>query len=185
MHPPDRHDHPGRGRAALGSLLFLLVAPGVVAGIVPWWLTGWRPAWAVPLPAFATGGAIIAIGVGVLLHAFARFVAEGLGTPAPVAPTRHLVIGGLYRYVRNPMYLAVAATITGQAIILGRPGLLLYAMTFGVVVGPFVRVYEEPALARRFGADYDTYRHAGAALAAPSHTVVADDASLRGTTARA
>jgi len=149
-----------RAQAAAGSLLFLAVAPGVVAGLLPWWLTGWEPAGSVPPAVVAIGVALTAAGVAVLLHAFARFVVEGLGTPAPVAPTRHLVVGGLYRYVRNPMYLAVAATIAGQALILGRPGLLLYALAFGVTVAAFVHLYEEPVLARRFGAEYDAYRHA-------------------------
>jgi len=103
---------------------------------------------------------LTAAGVGVLLHAFGRFVVEGLGTPAPVAPTQHLVVGGLYRHVRNPMYLAVAATIVGQALILGRPALLLYALAFGAAVWAFVRFYEEPTLARRYGAQYDAYRRA-------------------------
>ena len=149
-----------RLKAALGSLLFLAVAPGVVAGLVPWWLTGWRSAHAVAPPVAAAGVALVAVGAGALLHAFARFVAEGLGTPAPVAPTQQLVVGGLYRYVRNPMYLAVAATIVGQAMILGRPGLLVYALAFGVAVGAFVHLYEEPTLARRYGEQYEAYRRA-------------------------
>jgi protein-S-isoprenylcysteine O-methyltransferase Ste14 len=114
----------------------------------------------VPVPVAAAGFLLVAAGVAVLLHAFARFVIEGLGTPAPVAPPQRLVVGGLYRYVRNPMYVAVAATIVGQAAILGRPGLLLYAAAFGAAVGAFARFYEEPMLARRFGADYDAYRGA-------------------------
>ena len=149
-----------RLKAALGSLLFLAVAPGVVAGLVPWWLTGWDSPDPVPPLVVAAGAVLVAAGGAVLLHAFARFVAEGLGTPAPVAPTERLVVGGLYRYVRNPMYLAVAATIVGQALILGRPGLLLYALAFGAAVAAFVRFYEEPTLARRFDADYDAYRRA-------------------------
>jgi protein-S-isoprenylcysteine O-methyltransferase Ste14 len=147
-------------KPALGSLLFLAVAPGVVAGLVPWWLTGWDAAGGVPRPVAAAGAALVAAGVLVLLHAFARFVVEGVGTPAPVAPTRHLVVGGLYRYVRNPMYLAVAATIVGQALILGRPVLLLYAAVFGVVVAAFVHFYEEPTLTRQFGDEYEAYRAA-------------------------
>ena len=87
-----------------------------------------------------------------------RFVVEGLGTPAPVAPTEKLVVGGLYRYVRNPMYLAVAATIVGQALVLGRPVLFLYAAVFGAVVWAFVHWYEEPTLRRQFGDEYDAYR---------------------------
>jgi protein-S-isoprenylcysteine O-methyltransferase Ste14 len=147
-----------RGRAAAGSVVFLAVAPGVVAGVMPFWLTdGWHstgPALSWKL----LGGVLIAAGVAVLLHAFARFVIEGIGTPAPVAPTRRLVVGGLYRYLRNPMYVAVAATIVGQAALLGRPALLLYAALFMAAVAAFVYAYEQPVLAEQFGADYERYR---------------------------
>jgi protein-S-isoprenylcysteine O-methyltransferase Ste14 len=146
-----------RARAAAGSLLFLLIAPGVVAGLIPWLLTGWDST-DPPLAVAILGVALIAAGVAVLLHAFARFVVEGIGTPAPVAPTEHLVVGGLYRYVRNPMYVAVAATIIGQAALLGRPGLLLYALAFMAAVAAFVHLYEEPVLSERFGAEYEAYR---------------------------
>lgn len=140
--------------------MFLVVVPGVVAGLVPWLLTDWAAAGDVPAVSTAVGGLLLAAGSAVLLHAFARFVTEGIGTPAPVAPTEHLVIGGFYRYVRNPMYLAVGATIVGQALLLGRSVLLLYALAFAAVVAAFVRSYEEPTLARRFGAEYDAYRRA-------------------------
>jgi protein-S-isoprenylcysteine O-methyltransferase Ste14 len=101
---------------------------------------------------------LLAAGVAILLHAFLRFVVEGIGTPAPVAPTQRLVVGGLYRYVRNPMYLAVAAAIVGQGLVLGRLVLLLYAAGFIVVVAAFVRWYEEPTLSRQFGDQYEEYR---------------------------
>ena len=150
-----------RARAAAGSLAFLLVAPGVVAGLVPWLITRWEVdeelAW---LPLQVLGGLLIAAGVAVLLHAFARFVVEGLGTPAPVAPTEKLVVGGLYRHVRNPMYVAVASTIVGQALVLGRPVLLAYAALFMATVAAFVHLYEEPTLTRQFGDDYTRYRRA-------------------------
>jgi protein-S-isoprenylcysteine O-methyltransferase Ste14 len=153
-----------RATAAAGSAVFFVLTPGVVAGLVPWWLTGWRvrqpaPAW-VWWPARVVGGVLVAAGVAVLLHAFARFVTEGIGTPAPVAPTRHLVVGGLYRYVRNPMYLAVVATIVGEALVLGQPGLLLYAAAVAIATGTFAHLYEEPALAGQFGAQYEAYRRA-------------------------
>jgi protein-S-isoprenylcysteine O-methyltransferase Ste14 len=151
-----------KARAAVGSLVFLVLVPGVVAGLVPWWLTGWRfqnplPYW---LPLRVGGLILLAAGVVVLLHAFVRFVVEGLGTPAPVAPTERLVVGGLYRYVRNPMYLAVAAIIMGQALALGQPILLLYAGAFAVAVAAFVHWYEEPTLRRLFGDQYEAYRRA-------------------------
>lgn len=99
---------------------------------------------------------IMAAGV-VLVSAFARFVLEGVGTPAPVAQTRHLVVGGLYRHVRNPMYIAVVAAIFGQALLLGQMGLLLYAAAAGLTMAAFVRWAEEPELLERFGDEYAKY----------------------------
>jgi len=148
--------------AAAGSLAFFVLAPGGVAGLVPWWLTGWRvrqplPYWA---PLRVVGVALIGAGAVVLVHAFVRFVVEGAGTPAPLAPTAHLVVGGLYRYVRNPIYLALVATIVGQALALGQLVLLLYAGGLCVAFGTFVHLDEEPVLSRRFGAQYEAYRGA-------------------------
>ncbi len=149
-------------RAAVGSLVFLLAAPGLVAGLIPWWLTGWEVG--EPVPYWATlrvvGVGLVALGVGVLLHAFARFVLEGLGTPAPVAPTERLVVGGVYRHVRNPMYLAVLAVIVGQALVLGQLQLLLYAAGVLAAFVAFVHWYEEPTLQRQFGPEYEEYRRA-------------------------
>ena len=136
--------------AAAGSVLFFAIAPGIVAGAVPWWLTGWQirgplAHWA---PVRIAGLIMLIAGALVLVQAFARFVTEGRGTPAPAAPAERLVIGGLYRYVRNPMYLAVVAAITGQALALGQPVLLSYAAAVWVTTAAFARWYEEPALAR-------------------------------------
>ena len=103
---------------------------------------------------------MLAAGTLVLLSAFVRFVTEGFGTPAPIAPTQRLVVGGLYRYVRNPMYLAVLAIIVGQAIVLWRPILLGYAALVALAFLAFVRGYEEPTLHRRFGDEYVAYRSA-------------------------
>ncbi|MCL9843453.1 methyltransferase family protein [Ralstonia solanacearum] len=148
--------------AAAVSLVFFAIAPGVVAGLVPWWLTHWRVQ--RPLSEFVVArglGVVLLIGgTAVLIAAFMRFVTEGAGTPAPVAPPEHLVVGGLYRYVRNPMYLAVEATIVGQALLLWQPALLLYAAAVWATMALFVRMYEEPALRRKFGAQYEAYRDA-------------------------
>ena len=156
MSPTPQAQLSDRARAAAGSALFLIVAPGVMAGLIPWLLTGWSAnAWWLPLRVL--GALIAAAGLAVLLHAFARFVLEGVGTPAPVAPTERLVVGGSYRYVRNPMYLAVIALIVGQGLLLGRPVLFAYAAAFWAVVAAFVHGYEEPTLQSRFGDEYDEY----------------------------
>jgi protein-S-isoprenylcysteine O-methyltransferase Ste14 len=148
-----------RTRAAVGTVVFLVLVPGVVAGVVPCALTGWSThAWWPPVRVL--GGLLVGGGLAVLLHAFARFVIEGVGTPAPIAPTERLVVGGAYRYVRNPMYLAVGGLIVGQALVLGQVELLLYALAFCLVVVAFVHGYEERALSRRFGTQYEAYRRA-------------------------
>ena len=145
-----------RAAAAAGSAAFFVVAPGTMAVLVPWMLTGWDGR-DVPALVRVAGGVLIVAGAAVLLHAFARFVVEGIGTPAPVAPTERLVVGGLYRHVRNPMYVAVATTIVGQALLLGRPVLLVWAAVFVAVTATFVRVYEEPTLRQQFGSEYEAY----------------------------
>ena len=117
--------------AVAGSAGFLVIAPGVVAGLVPWWLTGWRAGVAVPAPVRVTGGVVTAAGAVTLIGSFAQFAMEGRGTPAPPAPTEQLVVRGPYRYVRNPMYLAVLAVIADQALLLGRGVLLGYAAGVG------------------------------------------------------
>jgi protein-S-isoprenylcysteine O-methyltransferase Ste14 len=148
-----------RSTAAAGSALFFAVAPSVVAGLVPWLLTGWDTG-RIWLPLRVLGVALLVVGVAVVLDSFRRFVVEGLGTPAPVAPPARLVVGGLYRHVRNPIYVALLSAVVGQALVLGRPVLLLYATALAAVFAVFVRWYEEPALRRRFGAEYDAYRRA-------------------------
>jgi protein-S-isoprenylcysteine O-methyltransferase Ste14 len=149
-----------RPSAAAGSALFFAVAPGVVAGVIPWALTGWETGGEWPWPVRVLGGVLLVAGAAVLVHAFARFVVEGLGTPAPLAPTEHLVVGGLYRYVRNVMYIAVTAAILGQALLLGQPVLLAYAAVAWAGMAAFVLLYEEPTLASRYGAQYEEYRRA-------------------------
>ncbi|HZJ55116.1 MAG TPA: isoprenylcysteine carboxylmethyltransferase family protein [Myxococcaceae bacterium] len=145
--------------AALGSALFFAAAPGVVVGLIPWWLTRWesRP---VAAPVRVLGAVLLLVALPILVSAFVRFVRDGLGTPAPVAPTERLVVTGAYRHVRNPMYLAVVSAIVGQALLLGQTVLLWYAGLVAVLVVSFVRLYEEPVLRRQFGEGYETYRRA-------------------------
>jgi protein-S-isoprenylcysteine O-methyltransferase Ste14 len=149
----------GRIQATVGSLAFLVLAPGVVAGLIPWSITQWSP---LPpsdgLGALRWTGLILIIaGFVVVLEGFARFAWEGLGTPAPVAPTRTLVVTGFYRFVRNPMYVAVSALIFGQAILFGSWGVAVYGIVIVVAFDTFVRLYEEPTLRETYGEAYDAY----------------------------
>lgn len=138
--------------AITGSALFLVVAPGVVAGLAPYLLTGHYRKPLSALPGFVPVGSLLVVAAAaILLHAFARFALEGLGTPAPVAPTEKLVVGGIYRHVRNPMYVAVLAIILGQALIFSSWALLVYSLIAAAAMVSFVKIYEEPTLAGRYG----------------------------------
>jgi protein-S-isoprenylcysteine O-methyltransferase Ste14 len=148
-----------RVRAWVGTIVFLFLAPGVVAGLIPWLITGWRvPDWGGWIwPVAIVAGLLILSGIAVLLNAFARF-ARADGTPAPPVPTAHLVVVGPYRFVRNPMYVAVVAIILGQALLFGSLWTVLYAAVAMTAVALFVRFYEEPTLERTYGDEYRTYK---------------------------
>lgn len=141
---------------ALRSLLFLIFVPGMVAGYIPLALlrngpqleTGFLAYLAFPL---------WAIGLTILLWSFWNFLHEGRGTPAPLDPPKELVAVGFYRYVRNPMYVGVLATILGHFLWFGYWNLLIYAIVVFVAFHSFVTYYEEPHLKKRFGAAYENY----------------------------
>jgi protein-S-isoprenylcysteine O-methyltransferase Ste14 len=142
--------------AILGSALFFLIAPVTVGFVAPWWIAGWD------MGAFFRGsnlfdvesGVLIVVGLILLVESFWRFATEGRGTPAPIAPTTHLVITGFYRYVRNPMYLGVLAVIVGNALILRNWAVGAYGVFVALGFTAFVVGYEEPTLRRQFGAEY-------------------------------
>ncbi len=145
--------------AIVVSAVFLVLAPGFVAGLVPWWISGWRlepPFLGLPILRFA-GGILVALGIAGLLDSVRRFAVQGLGTPAPIFPTRHLVASGLYRYVRNPMYAAVLSTVLGQGLVFGNLALLAYAGILWFLFHVFVLVYEEPTLRASFGSEYEAF----------------------------
>ena len=148
-----------RVRAWVGTVVFLVLTPGVVAGLIPAVITGWRIPWTGGWvsPAAIVAAVVMAGGIIVLLDAFIRF-ARADGTPAPPMPTAHLVVVGPYRHVRNPMYLAVLAIILGQALLFGSRGALLYAGVVLLAVALFVRGYEEPTLELEYGDEYRQYR---------------------------
>lgn len=149
-----------RAQALIGSAIFLVMAPGFVAGVVPWWISRWRfqpPLLRLPFLRFA-GALLILFGAIGLFDSFLRFAIQGLGTPAPPLPTRHLVVSGLYRYVRNPMYVAVVSAIVGQGLLFGSWEMLAYAGLAWLLTHIFVLVYEEPTLKATFGPEYEAYR---------------------------
>jgi protein-S-isoprenylcysteine O-methyltransferase Ste14 len=163
--------------AALGSAVFFVAAPCVVAGLVPLLISAWQirgPLSSFDIARMTLGGVLLVLAIVALVRAFARFVMEGGGTPAPVAPTERLVVGGEYRFVRNPMYLAVVTAILGQAMIFGSVALLLYAITVWAVMAAFVRWYEEPVLLERYGDEYERYCQAVRAWVPRLHPWQAD-----------
>ena len=147
-------------RAVIGSFVFFWVAPAMVAGLIPYQLSRWRmePPFLGTAATRVAGAILIAVGSAALLECFARFTIKGRGTPAPIAPTETLVVTGLYRFVRNPMYVAVVSVILGQALLLGSTRLLAYALPVWTAFHIFVLAYEEPTLRHRFGESYDRYR---------------------------
>ncbi len=147
-----------RGGAAIGTLVFFFVAPGIVAGAIPAAITGWRFPDPLPLSGMlAVLGVVLLIpALWVLIDSFVRF-ARSLGTPAPIAPTERLVVDGWYRHVRNPMYFAVVSIILAQALLFASWPALVYGLVIFVTVHLFVVTYEEPTLRHQFPADYAAY----------------------------
>jgi protein-S-isoprenylcysteine O-methyltransferase Ste14 len=135
--------------AAGATTLFFFLAPGLVAGLVPWLLSHWTfrsTTWDSP-----------PFGLGALIECFVRFALRGRGTPAPLLPTEVLIVSGLYRFVRNPMYVAVFLIVAGQGVLFGSTPILLYAACVWTAFTLFVLLYEEPTLRRRFGQQYSEY----------------------------
>jgi len=143
--------------ALIKTFLFLVLVPGTVAGYVPWVLLGRRlpeprtVSWIAAIPLLLAGSA-------VLLRCMWDFAVAGRGTPAPIDPPKELVVRGLYRYVRNPMYVAVTSLIVGEAILFHSWTLLVYAGVVVLCFTAFVVLYEQPTLEEQFGDSYRRYR---------------------------
>jgi len=140
----------------LKTMLFTILVPGTVLGLVPCWLLG---GFSGPEsgPLTWLGILIILIGGAVYLRCAWEFAVRGLGTPAPIAPTKFLVTTALHGYVRNPMYIGVFGVLLGEVVTFRSMVLLLYAAFFCVAVQLFVIFYEEPTLRRQFGESYEEY----------------------------
>jgi len=140
----------------LKTLLFTIVVPGTVAVIVPRYLLRGFPA-VKPSVSSALGMIVTAVGALIYFLCAWEFAVRGLGTPAPIAPTNFLVVGGLHRYVRNPMYIGLALVIFGEAILFHSPHVAEYGALMLLTAHCFVLLYEEPTLRRQFGDAYEHY----------------------------
>jgi protein-S-isoprenylcysteine O-methyltransferase Ste14 len=144
---------------ALKTLLFTILVPGTVTVLVPYLLLSWD------IRFFSLEiGAIRFLGLppillGALTYLWCAwdFTFTGRGTPAPIDPPKELVVKGLYRYVRNPMYVGITLILTGEALLFESAVLFLYAGFLLVCAHLFIVFYEEPTLKRLFGASYESY----------------------------
>jgi protein-S-isoprenylcysteine O-methyltransferase Ste14 len=141
----------------VNTLLFTILVPGTVAILVPRWLLG---GFSTPANSSLTwfGAVVAAVGAAIYFRCAWEFAVRGLGTPAPIAPTKYLVTTALHRYVRNPMYLGVAMAILGEAALFRSLHLVEYAFIMLTIAHIFVVTYEEPTLRRQFGESYEEYR---------------------------
>lgn len=141
----------------LGSAAFFIVAPGTIAGVIPWLITHWRFGEDASFAVGAAGVMLILTGLAILIECFARFALKGRGTPAPIAAPKELVVSGFYAHVRNPMYVAVSLIVFGQALLFASAALIAYGVVvwFGFLL--FVLYYEEPRLKHEFPDAYAAY----------------------------
>ena len=147
------------GWLALRSMLWAILLPGLLAGYVPWRFYGLRELrfdWSNPLQ--YVGLACCGTGAALLAYCIWEFAQRGRGTLSPLDPPRTLVVRGLYRYVRNPMYLSVALVLVGELVLVPSRAFLLYALIWFACANGFVIGYEERALRARFGSAYEQYK---------------------------
>jgi protein-S-isoprenylcysteine O-methyltransferase Ste14 len=141
----------------LNTTLFTILVPGTVAGYIPYLLTD-RFAHRTSGTLEWLGFTVLAVGAGIYFRCAWEFAVRGLGTPAPIAPTKFLVTTALHGYMRNPMYLGVALVIVGEAVLFRSVHVLEYAALMLTAAHVFVVLYEEPTLGRQFGESYEEYR---------------------------
>lgn len=146
-----------RTEALIGSAAFFLIAPATIAGLIPWLITHWRFGDGASTGVSIAGGVIMVPALALLIECFLRFALKGSGTPAPIAPTKELIVSGAYAHVRNPMYVAVTALIFGQALVFASADLIAYGIVVWLAFLLFVLYYEEPRLQHEFPESYPAY----------------------------
>jgi protein-S-isoprenylcysteine O-methyltransferase Ste14 len=137
------------------NLAFTLIVPGTVAIYVPWLIARGLPA--ASLGHVLASAPLFLLGGTIYLWCVWDFATLGKGTPAPIDPPKRLIVRGLYRFTRNPMYIGVLIAITGWEVLIQAAELGLYALVVGVMFHLFVVLYEEPRLHALFGMDYENY----------------------------
>jgi len=143
---------------AFRSLAWALILPGLFAGYLPWRYFGLREVRISGLGLSQIPGLLcVIIGTALLVACIVEFARSGRGTLSPLDPPRTLVVRGLYRYVRNPMYLSVTLIVLGEAMLTRSSALAVYLVIWFTCVNVFVIGYEEPTLREMFGASYDAY----------------------------
>jgi protein-S-isoprenylcysteine O-methyltransferase Ste14 len=148
-----------RGQNAFISILFFVFGgPGVLLGYLPWWLTRFRIPADEPLWQVVIAGAVIVAGLVPLFESAVRFIRVGKGTLLPAAPTQHLVVSGLYRYVRNPMYVGVTMSLAAETVLFRSMDLLVELVLASLAIQVFVVFYEERTLAKRYGEEFAEYK---------------------------
>ena len=159
-------------RNVIVTILFTIFGgPGIVLVYLPLWITRFRVPAGEPWWQMALAGVLIAAGVAPGFESARRFLAVGLGTLVPTAPTEHLVVSGFYRFVRNPMYVGVLIALIGEAVLFERRIMIVYPVIVWMVVNLFVCFYEEPTLTRRYGEEYLALQAECAALGAATEAV--------------
>jgi len=144
----------------LRTVLFTIVAPGFWTILLPYWVLHREVSSAWRRLTFVALSGLLLMTWGALLYfacAFWGFALRGSGTPAPIDPPKKLVVGGPYRVVRNPMYWSVFFVMAGEALLFSSATLGEWAAGFLVGSAIFVLLYEEPALRRKFGTEYEEY----------------------------
>jgi protein-S-isoprenylcysteine O-methyltransferase Ste14 len=142
----------------LRSAFFAAIGPGTVLAWGPLWILSSTDERFNLGAARWIGVPVLAFGVSALLSCVWEFGRRGRGTLAAIDAPRFVVRGGLYRYVRNPMYVSVATALLGEVILFQSPWLSAWTAAFVTASAVFVVTYEEPRLAQQFGETYDKYR---------------------------
>ncbi|WP_315822293.1 isoprenylcysteine carboxylmethyltransferase family protein [Paraflavitalea speifideaquila] len=150
----------GNSSLFLRNLLFTILQPGMVSGLIPWLIA--KDHYQLALSSVLSFDQYIGIlvfiaGIIITIHCIVRFALDGRGTLSPADPTKQLVISGLYRYSRNPMYIGVMSILIGESLFVQSRSLWLYTLLIFIAFNVFIIFWEERRLRKDFGKSYEDY----------------------------